>query len=92
MTDINTELEQIADEEFVADTQLDEVAADAPKKGAAPAEKGDKLEGEVQDMGAAVVSPDAKSDQVRKLLRKSKKLLLLQLNHPMHPQRLRKLK
>ena len=62
MTDINTELEQIADEEFVDDTQLDEVAADAPKKGAAPAEKMDSVEGERQDMGPAVVSPDAKSD------------------------------
>ena len=62
MTDINTELEQIADEEFVDDTQLDEVAADAPKKGAAPAEKMDSVEGERQDMGPAVVSPDAKTD------------------------------
>ena len=34
MTDINAELEQIADEVFVDDSQLDEVAADAPKKGA----------------------------------------------------------
>lgn len=62
MTDINTELEQIAEEEFESDTQLDEVAADAPKKGAAPAEKMDSVEGERQDMGPAVVSPDAKSD------------------------------
>jgi hypothetical protein len=62
MTDINTELEQIADETFVDEVQLDEVAADAPKKGAAPAEKGGRLEGEVQDMGAAVVSPDATTD------------------------------
>jgi hypothetical protein len=62
MTDINTELEQIAEEEFESDTQLDEVAADAPKKGAAPAEKMDSVEGERQDMGAAVVSPDAPTD------------------------------
>ena len=62
MTDINTELEQIAEEEFESDTQLDEVAADAPKKGAAPAEKMDSVEGERQDMGPAVVSPDAPSD------------------------------
>ena len=73
MTDINTELEQIADEEFVTDAQLDKVAADAPKKGAAPAEKGDKLEGEVQDMGAAVVSPDAKSDPGKEASKKVKK-------------------
>ena len=62
MTDINTELEQIAEEEFESDTQLDEVAADAPKKGAAPAEKMDSVPGERQDMGPAVVSPDAPSD------------------------------
>ena len=73
MTDINTELEQIADEEFVDDTQLDEASADAPKKGAAPAEKGDKLDGEVQDMGPAVVSPDAKSDPGKEAAKKEKK-------------------
>ena len=43
MTDINTELEQIAEEEFESDTQLDEVAADAPKKGAAAAEPMQKI-------------------------------------------------
>jgi hypothetical protein len=73
MTDINTELEQIADEEFADDTQLDEVAADAPKKGAAPAEKMDSVPGERQDMGPAVVSPDAKSDPGKEASKKVKK-------------------
>ena len=57
MTDINTELEQIADEEFVDDTQLDEVAADAPKKGAAPAEKMDSVEGEEASKKVGKASP-----------------------------------
>ena len=74
MTDINTELEQIANEKFVDDTDLDEAMhADAPKKGATPAEKGDKMDGEVQDMGPAVVSPDAKNDSGKEASKKSKK-------------------
>jgi hypothetical protein len=62
MTDINAELEAIAAETFADDTQLDEVAADAPKSGAGAAMPAEKLPGEVQDMGPAVVSPDAKTD------------------------------
>ena len=62
MTDINAELEAIAAESFADDTQLDEVAADAPTKGAGAAMPPEKLPGEVQDMGPAVVSPDAKTD------------------------------
>jgi len=38
MTDINQELGQIADEEFVDDHELTEVAADAPKQGAGASE------------------------------------------------------
>ena len=72
MTDINTELEQIADEEFVGDTQMAEASAD-PKKGAAPAEKGDKVEGEVDDQGDAVVSPDAKTDPGKEASKDAKK-------------------
>ena len=63
MTDINTELETFANQEFVEEEQLDEIAADAPTKGAAPGnQKSESLPGEVQDMGAAVVSPDATTD------------------------------
>ena len=62
MTDINAELEAIADDVFTDDAQLDEVAADAPMKGAGAPMPAEKLPGEVQDMGPAVVSPDAKTD------------------------------
>ena len=76
MTDINTSLEATAAEVFADDSQLDEVAADAPKKNAAPAEKMDSVPGERQDMGPAVVSPDAPTDpgeQATKKMAKAKK-------------------
>ena len=66
MTDINTELETFANEEFVEEEQLAEIAADAPTKGAGPAMKPEKLPGEVQDMGPAVVSPDATRSRRRR--------------------------
>jgi hypothetical protein len=72
MTDINTELEAIAVEEFTDDTQLAEVAADAPKKNAAPPMPPEKLPGEVQDMGPAVVSPDAATDPGKEASKKAK--------------------
>ena len=72
MTDINTELEAIAVEEFTDDTQLAEVAADAPKKGAAPPMPPEKLPGEVQDLGPAVVSPDAATDPGKEVSKKAK--------------------
>jgi len=72
MTDINTELEAIAAEEFADDTQLAEVAADAPKKGAAPPMPPEKLPGEVQDLGPAVVSPDAATDPGKEASKKAK--------------------
>ena len=86
MTDINTELEQIATESFYDDDTLDEAtgALDtkgdprAPMKGAAPAQKEDKIAsgtpgGETQDMGPAVVSPDAPSDPGVAAEKKAKK-------------------
>ena len=74
MTDINTELETFADESFVEEDQLTEIAADAPTKGAAPGDqKSEKLPGEVQDMGAAVVSPDATTDPGDAATKKAKK-------------------
>ena len=74
MTDINTELETFADESFVEEEQLTEIAADAPTKGAAPGDqKSEKLPGEVQDMGAAVVSPDATTDPGDAATKKAKK-------------------
>ena len=73
MTDINTELERIADETL--GNPLDEASKDtldtkgdprAAMKGAVKAQAEEKIDakghGEVQDMGPAVVSPEAKSD------------------------------
>ena len=73
MTDINTELERIADETLGNPLEEAQGGLDtkgdprAPMKGAAAAQKEAKIEGgtpggETQDMGPAVVSPDAKSD------------------------------
>ena len=74
MTDINTELETFADESFVEEEQLTEIAADAPTKGAAPGnQKSESLPGEVQDMGPAVVSPDATTDMGDAASKKAKK-------------------
>ena len=83
MTDINQELEQIAAEVFVDEDDLEEALDSkgdprAPMKGAAPAQKEDKISGgtpggETQDMGPAVVSPDAPSDPGVAAEKKAKK-------------------
>ena len=84
MTDINTELERIADETLgnpleEAQENLDTKGNPrAPTKGAAPAQKeatiaGGTPGGETQDMGPAVVSPDAKSDPGDAATKKAKK-------------------
>ena len=86
MTDINQELEQIATESFYDDDTLDEATDTldtkgdprAPMKGAAPAQKEGKISsgtpgGETEDMGPAVVSPDAPSDPGDQATKKAKK-------------------
>ena len=84
MTDINTELERIADETLgnpleEAQENLDTKGNPrAPTKGAAPAQKEAKIAGgtpggETVDMGPAVVSPDAKSDPGDAATKKAKK-------------------
>ena len=85
MTDINTELEQIAAEIFTDESELEEATDSldtkgdprAPMKGAAPSQKEAKIdakgEGEIQDMGPAVVSPDASSDMGKSATSKAKK-------------------
>ena len=86
MTDINTELEQIAAEIFTDESELEEATDSldtkgdprAPMKGAAPAQKEGKISsgtpgGETQDMGPAVVSPDAPSDPGVAAEKKAKK-------------------
>ena len=49
-------------EELEAEVQqeLEEASQDAPKKGADKGDSMEKVEGEVQDLGKAVVSPDEK--------------------------------
>jgi len=84
MTDINTELERIADETLGNPLEEAQGGLDtkgnprAPTKGAAPAQKeatiaGGTPGGETQDMGPAVVSPEAKSDPGDAATKKAKK-------------------
>ena len=86
MTDINTELERIATESFYDEDTLDEAQDTLDVKGnprqamvgAAPAQKEDKISnitpgGETEDMGPAVVSPDAPSDPGVAANKKAKK-------------------
>ena len=84
MTDINTELERIADETLGNPLEEAQGSLDskgdprAPMKGAAPAQKEAKLNGgtpggQTQDMGPAVVSPEAKSDPGDAATKKAKK-------------------
>jgi hypothetical protein len=72
MSDKN-ELDQTIEElEAEVLAELEEANGDAPKKGAAPAEKGSKVEGEVQDLGGA--KPDAKVEKGADEDRKEKDL------------------
>jgi len=84
MTDINTELERIADETLGNPLEEAQDGLDtkgnprAPTKGAAPAQKEATIAsgtpgGETQDMGPAVVSPEAKSDPGDAATKKAKK-------------------
>ena len=84
MTDINTELERIADETLGNPLEEAQGSLDtkgnprAPMKGAAPAQKEAKLNGgtpggETVDMGPAVVSPEAKTDPGDAASKKAKK-------------------
>ena len=84
MTDINTELERIADETLGNPLEEAQGSLDskgdprAPMKGATPAQKeaaiaGGTPGGETQDMGPAVVSPEAKSDPGDAATKKAKK-------------------
>ena len=56
MSDLDKTIEEL---EAEVTAELEE-AADAPKKGAVAAEKGDKVEGDVEDLGAPVVKGDEK--------------------------------
>ena len=54
--------------------ELEEAAHDAPKKGAVPAEKMDSVSGEMQDTGAAVVSPTQGDAPAKKVAAKAKEV------------------
>ena len=83
MTDINTELERIADETL--GNPLDEAQGSldskgdprAAMKGAVAAQREEKIDakghGKIEDMGPAVVSPDAKTDPGDAATKKAKK-------------------
>ena len=61
--------------EVLAELELEEAnGQDAPKKGAAPADKMDKVDGEVQDTGKAVVDPEQKDAPAKKVAAKSKEV------------------
>ena len=76
MTDINKELEAIAEDVFVdEDEQLVEETANAPTLHAEPAMPMQHMDGqdEVEDMGPAVVSPKAPSDPGKEASKKAKR-------------------
>ncbi len=76
MTDINKELEAIAEDVFVdEDEQLVEEPANAPTLHAEPAMPMQHMDGqdEVEDMGPAVVSPKAPSDPGKEASKKAKR-------------------
>ncbi len=57
MSDLDKTIEEL---EAEVTAELEEAAHDAPKKGAVAAEKGDKVEGDTEDLGAPVVKGDEK--------------------------------
>ena len=67
----------IEDLEAEVAAELEEGMHDAPKKGAVAPEKGSKVDGDVEDLGAPVVKGDEKKAQM--LLRKPRKILLFRL-------------
>ena len=61
-------------EELEAEVIAELEEAKSPKDGAAAAEKGGKLEGEVQDTGKAVVDPEQKDAPAKKVAAKAKEV------------------
>ena len=57
MSELDKTIEEL---EAEVQSELDEMAQDAPKKGADKGDSMDKVEGEVQDLGKAVDNPDEK--------------------------------
>ena len=75
---VDNELDKSIEEleaEVLAELELEEAnGQDAPKKGAVPAEKMDKADGEVQDTGKAVVDPEQKDAPAKKVAAKAKEV------------------
>lgn len=61
-------------EELEAEVIAELEEAKSPKDGATPAEKGDKVEGEVQDTGKPVVKPDQTDAPAKKVAAKAKEV------------------
>ena len=81
----------IEDLEAEVAAELEEGMHDAPKKGAVAPEKGSKVDGDVEDLGAPVVKGDEK--KVPMLQRKPRRihLFLLLLKVTKHPKNSKKL-
>ena len=60
--------------EVLAELEEAKHGQDAPKKSGAPADKMDKVEGEVQDTGKAVVDPEQKDAPAKKVVAKAKEV------------------
>ena len=72
MAEIDKTIEEL-EAEVIA--ELEEAnGADAPKESAAPAEKMDKVDGEVQDTGKPVVDPEQKDAPAKKVVAKAKEV------------------
>jgi len=69
MSEIDKTIEEL-EKEVLA--ELEE--AKQPKDGAAPAQKGEKVDGEVQDLGKPVVKPDQGDTPAKKVAAKAKKI------------------
>ena len=73
MSELDQTIEELEAEVLAELEEIEEAnGADAPKKGAAPAEKSDKVDkvtpgGEVEDTGAAVVDPEQKDAPAKKV-------------------------
>ena len=73
----DNELDQTIEEleaEVLAELEEAKHGQDAPKKSGAPADKMDKVEGEVQDTGKAVVDPEQKDAPAKKVVAKAKEV------------------
>ena len=75
MSDNQTELDKTIEElEAEVLAELEEASQDAPAKTGGKADSPDKLEGEVQDTGKAVVKPDQGDAPAKKVIAKAKEI------------------